>query len=178
MNIITKIGCHLYGLYVKRRFGSCGRSFFFPSSEFINPDRIRVGDGCVFRERAWIVALHDGAAAGEISIGDAAHVARDVIIASAYSIRIGKGVTFGPYCMVYDNNHRFDNPALSVMQQGLAGAPVVIGDYCWIGAHAIVLPGVSIGDHSVIAAGSVVTKDVPAGVVCAGVPARVVKEIA
>lgn len=156
---------------------SCGKSFFFPSSEFINPNRITIGEGCIFRERAWIVALTNGVGAGEICIGDSVHVARDVIIAAAYSIKIGTGVTFGPYSMVYDNNHRFDNPMLSVMQQGLTGAPVFIGDYCWIGAHAIILPGVSIGAHSVIAAGSVVTKDVPPGVVCAGAPARVIKKI-
>ena len=56
-------------------------------------------------------------------------------------------------------------------------APVTIGKNCWIGAGAIVVPGVTIGDNSVIGAGSVVTKDVPANVVAAGNPCRVLREI-
>ena len=55
--------------------------------------------------------------------------------------------------------------------------PVHIGRNCWIGAGAVILPGVTIGDHSVIGAGSVVTKDIPAGVVAVGNPCRVLREI-
>lgn len=56
-------------------------------------------------------------------------------------------------------------------------APVIIGHDCWIGANATILPGVAIGDFSIVAAGSVVTKDVPSGVVVAGNPAVVKKEL-
>jgi len=56
-------------------------------------------------------------------------------------------------------------------------SPIAIGDNVWLGGGAIVLPGVRIGDDSVIGAGAVVTKDVPAGVVAAGNPARVVREL-
>ena len=55
--------------------------------------------------------------------------------------------------------------------------PVHIGKNCWIGAGAILLPGVSVGDHTVIGAGSVVTKDIPANVVAVGNPCRVLREI-
>ena len=55
--------------------------------------------------------------------------------------------------------------------------PVKIGNKVWIGAHATILPGVTIGDGAVVAAGAVVTKDVPSNVVVAGVPAKVIKEI-
>ena len=55
--------------------------------------------------------------------------------------------------------------------------PVRIGDYVWIGANVIILPGVTIGDHSVIGAGSIVTHDIPANVVALGTPCRVIREI-
>ena len=56
-------------------------------------------------------------------------------------------------------------------------AAVKLGKNVWVGAHATILPGVTVGDNAVIAAGAVVTKDVPAGCVVAGVPARVIKQI-
>lgn len=56
-------------------------------------------------------------------------------------------------------------------------APVIIGKDCWIGANSTILPGVTIGDFSVVAAGSVVTKDVPSGVMVAGVPATIKKHL-
>ena len=63
-------------------------------------------------------------------------------------------------------------------RQGLQyNMPVRIGENCWLGAGAIVLPGVTIGDNTVIGAGSVVTKDIPSGVVAAGNPCRVLREV-
>ena len=56
-------------------------------------------------------------------------------------------------------------------------APVIIGNNCWIGARSIILPGVTIGDYSIVAAGSVVTKDVPSGVLVAGNPAVIKKKL-
>lgn len=56
-------------------------------------------------------------------------------------------------------------------------APVKIGNRVWVGAHATILAGVTVGDNSVIAAGAVVTKDVPANVVVAGVPAKIIKQL-
>lgn len=60
---------------------------------------------------------------------------------------------------------------------GCVRKPIKIGDDCWIGARAVILPGVTIGDKSVVAAGAVVTKDVPSGVLVAGCPARVKKQL-
>lgn len=63
-------------------------------------------------------------------------------------------------------------------RQGLQfNMPVRIGNHCWLGAGVIVLPGVTVGDNTVIGAGSVVTKDIPSGVVAAGNPCRVLREV-
>ena len=73
-----------------------------------------------------------------------------------------------------DNNHRFGNSCQSVMSQGVAGAPIEIGDYSWIGGHAVILPSVSVGRSAIVGAGAVVTKNVPALAIVAGVPAKVI----
>ena len=61
--------------------------------------------------------------------------------------------------------------------QGVCTKPIVIGNDVWIGANAVILPGVTIGNHSVVAAGAVVTKDVPANTMVGGVPAKFIKNI-
>lgn len=89
------------------------------------------------------------------------------------------GITIGDDCLLGHNvvlatlNHDLD-PA---RRGDLHPAPIHIGDRVWIGANATVLPGVSIGDDAVVGAASVVTKDVPAGTVVVGSPARVVREV-
>lgn len=70
-------------------------------------------------------------------------------------------------------NHDF-NPA---KRQNLHHAPIKLGNGVWVGAHATITAGVTIGDNAIVAAGAVVTKDVPANVVVGGVPARIIKHI-
>ncbi len=83
----------------------------------------------------------------------------------------------GPDVLIYTTNHEFRNKDIPMQQQGYQPErPVSIGNDVWIGARVIILPGVTIGDGCVIGAGAVVTKDVPAYSVCAGNPAKVVKE--
>jgi acetyltransferase-like isoleucine patch superfamily enzyme len=174
MNIFYKILCKIRFLWLKTKLESCEQCFIFLSVSFVHPDRIAIGRKVVLRERVWLAALENDNAMGHITLGSGCHVARDVIISSAYNITIGKGVTFGPRSMVMDNNHRFDDPDASVMDQGLSGSPVVIGDYAWIGGHAVVLPGVHVGKGAIVAAGAVVTKDVPAYTIVGGVPGKVI----
>ena len=74
-------------------------------------------------------------------------------------------------------NHNFAEKDLRIDEQGVSTNPVTIGDDIWIGANAVILPGVHIGSHCVVAAGAVVTKDVPPHSLVAGVPAKVIKQI-
>lgn len=88
---------------------------------------------------------------------------------------IGSGVLFEPAVQIYAATHPL---SAARRRTGLEpGKPVEIGDEAWIGGGAIVCPGVRIGARSVVAAGNVVTRDIPEGVLAAGNPCRVVREI-
>ena len=90
-------------------------------------------------------------------------------------VLIGSGVH------LYTNNHQFDNVNFPIFDQGYPPAKeddsIILRRGCWIGANVIILPGVEVGENSVIGAGSVVTKTVPAKAVVAGNPARLVREL-
>ena len=88
-------------------------------------------------------------------------------------IVIGNGVLLGHRSTIATLNHDLD-PA---RRQDLLPAPVHIGDNVWIGANVTILPGVTIGENAVVAAGAVVAKDVPANMVAAGVPAKVIRSV-
>jgi len=91
-------------------------------------------------------------------------------------IKIGKYVMMGPECVIYTRNHSFARIDIPMQQQGYEiPETVVIGDDVWIGRRVIILPGVHIGEGSVIAAGAVVTKDVPPYSIIGGCPAKVIK---
>ena len=78
---------------------------------------------------------------------------------------------------IITRNHRFDRTDIPMMEQGFEEErPVYIGNDVWIGDRALILPGVHIGDGSIIAAGAVVTKDVPPYSIVAGVPARKIRD--
>jgi maltose O-acetyltransferase len=90
-------------------------------------------------------------------------------------VTIGSNVLFAPGVQIYAATH-----PLSAAQRrtGLElGKAVSIGDDVWVGGGVIICPGINIGDRSVLGAGSVVTKDIPAGVLAAGNPCRVIREI-
>ena len=90
-------------------------------------------------------------------------------------IYVGDCTMFGPHCVIATAGHPIDPELRSEAYQ--FNIPVHIGKNCWLGAGVRVMPGVTIGDNSVIGAGSVVTKDIPPNVVAVGVPCKVLREI-
>lgn len=72
-------------------------------------------------------------------------------------------------------NHSYEDCTIPIREQGVSTRPIRIEDECWIGANVVVTAGVTVGKHSVVAAGSVVTKDVPPFSVVGGNPARILK---
>ena len=91
-------------------------------------------------------------------------------------VQIGNKVNFAQNVTVTGLNHNFKDIDIAIHDQGISTNGVVIADDVWIGANSVILPGVSIGTHSVVAAGSTVTRPMPSYSVCAGNPAKVIKQ--
>ena len=104
-----------------------------------------------------------------IYIGEGGFINFNCVMLDGAPIRIGNNVLIGPAVQIYTFHHPIDHLERREVE---ICRPVTIGDDCWIGGGAIILPGVTIGPKSVIGAGAVVTKDVPEGGVVAGNPAR------
>ena len=110
---------------------------------------------------------------GRIEIGDHTFINFGSSIAARASVKIGSYCHFGHYTFVMDNDQHDVVRHTELPQSD----PVIIEDHVWIGSKAVILPGVHIGSHAVIGAGSIVTKHVPPRCVAAGNPARVLRRL-
>lgn len=113
----------------------------------------------------------------KLVIGDNVLLGRNTTILCAGSIKIGANSLFASYCFISDENHGMD-PSLNERYecQKITINSVEIGRNCWIGEKVIILPGVTIGDNTVIGAGSVVTRSLPSNVIAVGNPAKIIKQ--
>jgi maltose O-acetyltransferase len=111
-----------------------------------------------------------------IEIGEGCAFSNNISICALQSIKIGERCLIGDMVLIIDADHHELDPVHRWSGQGVV-VPVIIGRNVWIGSRAIILRGVTIGDNSVIGAGSVVTKSIPADSVAAGNPARVIRAI-
>lgn len=112
---------------------------------------------------------------GVLQIGARTFVNFGTTMAATLQITIGERCNIGPFCMLMDNAYHEMDP--SRRDQRPPSSPITLGHNVWLGARVIVLPGVSIGENSVIGAGSVVSRNVPPNVFAAGMPARVIRSI-
>ena len=110
-----------------------------------------------------------------ISIGEGTFVNFNCTMLDGGHIRIGCHCEIGPNCQFYTPIHPFDYIERRTPVE--TAKPITIGDDCWLGGGVIVLPGVTIGARSIIGAGSVVTRDIPADCVAAGNPCRVIRKV-
>ena len=114
-------------------------------------------------------------AVGDVFIGDNTRIGIHCTVIGP--VTIGSHVNLAQGITVTALNHNFDDATKRIDEQGVSTKPVVIDDDVWIGANAVILPGVTIGQHAVVAAGAVVTRDVPPNTIVGGVPAEVIRTI-
>lgn len=127
----------------------------------------RLGDGTILLEPRSAEAM--------IEIGAGSRLSNNISIVAMAGIRIGERCLIGDSVSIYDCDFHELDP-LRRMEGGPV-EPVSVGNNVWIGSRAIILRGVTIGDNSVIGAGSLVTRNVPPDCVAAGIPAKVIREI-
>jgi acetyltransferase-like isoleucine patch superfamily enzyme len=132
--------------------------------------QFRLGDYSVIETGACI-----NNAVGDVVIGNHTRVGLHNTIIGP--VTIGSHVNLAQGITVTALNHNFADTSKRIDEQGINTMPVTIEDDVWIGANAVVLPGVRIGTHAVVAAGAIVTKDVPPHSLVAGVPAKVIKQL-
>ncbi len=109
-----------------------------------------------------------------IRLGERVFFNFNCIVLDVCEVIVGDFTLFGPAVQVYTATHPMD---AALRRREESGKPIRIGSDVWVGGGAILCPGVTVGDRAVIGAGSVVTRDVPAGVFAAGNPCRVIREI-
>lgn len=149
----TPLGFAMRRWYMKLRGASLGSSFMLMRGCDISGELMEIGDGACIAEDV-VVALGPGS--NKLILGDQSFI--------------------GPGTYIRNMNHRFDDPDVPHSLQGHEGTDIVIGKDVWIGGRCILLAGTKIGDHSVIAAGSVVSHEIPPYSIAVGNPARVVRK--
>jgi len=149
------------------------------------PEKVKIGPGTVVEGELLIFKY-----GGEIVIGENSYVGRNTMIWSGESVRIGNSVLISHNCNISDTSaHEFDHEERAerfeslvrnghpVEKNSIQTAPIIIEDYAWINPYSIIIKGVRIGRGAIVAAGSVVTKDVKPFTMVAGNPARIIKEL-
>lgn len=141
-----------------------------------HPDKITFGDNVYLSKCAELFPV-GGEYPSEIIIGNNVHIGDYNRFASAYKVQIDNDVLFAAYVHITDHSHEYKDIKLPVIKQKIFSDGMVhICQGCWIGLRSEILSGVTIGEHSIVAAGAVVTKDVPPYCVVAGVPAKIIKK--
>ena len=142
--------------------------------EALREGRLEVGAGALLEPNVWITMPGQA----RVRIGAGTFLNMGVMLASQQLVEIGEHCMLANGCFVSDASHRYDDLEKPITWQGFdSKGPTRIGDNCWLGAHVVVTTGVSIGERSVIGAGSVVTRDVPPFSLAAGAPVRVLRKV-
>jgi len=142
--------------------------------EALDSGRLTMGQGTMLEPGCWITMAPEAT----IAIGEGCFLNRGVMLAAHDRIEIGDHVMFANGCFVGDASHKYDDPDTPITWQGFESkGPVTIGSNCWFGVNVVVTSGVTVGDRCVVGANSVVTGDLPDGVIAAGSPAKVIRQI-
>ena len=131
----------------------------------VQTDRLELGDRTYIAANAYVT--------GTVRTGRDCTINASAIVRG--DISMGDAVRIGAFASLIGFNHGFDDTDVEIFRQPLTSKGIVIGDDVWIGSHVTILDGITVGEKSILAAGAVVTKDVPAGAIVGGNPARVIR---
>ncbi|WP_311213236.1 MULTISPECIES: acyltransferase [unclassified Arthrobacter] len=151
--------------FAEREGVTIGERAFLSPLASIDPDALSIGADSFIAAHAYVT--------GTVTIGDDCSVNAFTVVRG--NITMGDGVRIGAHTSILGFNHSMD-PAEPVFKQPLTSKGIRIGDDVWIGSNVVVLDGVTVGPHAVLAAGSVVTKDVPEWSIVGGNPARRIRD--
>lgn len=157
----------------------CGSGMSIGNGTFINAlckNGVKIGNNfslarnCMIECTGVIRELGD-----ELIIGNDVGIASNAFISVRGKVEIGDNTIFGPDVRIFAENHKFDDLETPIFLQGATKQGVSIGEDCWIGSNVTILDGVHIGKKVIVAAGSVVNKDIPDYAIVGGVPAKIIK---
>lgn len=146
-----------------------------------NFGKIVIGDGVALNPwpqgEPFVTSLHTWLPGAELRIGEQC-VLNGTVIHARERVEIGPWTMFGPGCVVIDNDsHPITRDRYLRRGREVASAPVVLGENVWVGTRSVILKGVTIGENTIVAAGSIVTRELPANVIAGGNPCRVIKDL-
>ena len=190
------LGYFLRKIFYPKLFKKCGKGVVFGKGLTIrHPSKIEIGDNVVIDDFCVLDAKGDNnegikignnvilarntvvsCKGGNILIDDNTNISYNCIIHSESNVKLGKNILIAAYCYIIGGGmHSFERTDIPIIQQGSISKGITIEDNCWLGADVKILDGVTLGRDSVVGAGSVVNKNIPPFSVCAGIPAKVVK---
>ena len=165
---------HGSGRFIKKSFKQLGIDVVFEYGVLVfHPESMMIGRHVYVGHYTILKGYYKN----QLVIGDRVWIGQGCLLHSAGGIRIGNDVGIGPGVKIVTSTHRLDEANTPIVHATVDYAPVVIEDGCDIGVGAIILPGVRIGQGAQIAAGAVVTRDVPAHTIVAGVPAKLLRKL-
>ena len=142
-----------------------GERIFISELAAVQTDTLELGDRTYIAANAYVT--------GKVRTGRDCTINPSAIVRG--DIRMGDAVRIGAFASIIGFNHGFADTEVEIFRQPLTSTGIVIGDDVWIGSHVTILDGITVGEKSILAAGAVVTKDVPAGAIVGGNPARVIR---
>ncbi len=175
--MLRKIVNKVRSVVLTKLYGFCGKHISFGRNvDIANPRWVSVGSYTIIDDGAELFAHKvEGQNSPQLCIGNHCLIGKLSRIGCCNSVQIDDYVLLAPNVHITDRNHSYKDISKPIGEQNVESAAVKIGAGSWLGYGVQVMPGVSIGKHCVVAAGSVVTHDVPDFCVVAGIPARVIK---
>lgn len=181
-NILSSVRNLVYTGYICRDFAKIGKGsvFYWRIYTLVGQKYIHIGNNCIFEKGIQLTARKTSFIEPEIRIGCNCLIRACAHITATSSIKIGDNLLTGTNVLITDNMH--GNTDLATMSLSPRNRPIIskgnitIGNNVWLGNNVCIMPGVTIGDSAVVGANSVVTHDVPAYCLVAGIPAKILKD--